>query len=72
MSLVFAIPLKEKSAQCTVHAYLTGIQAKVGGSCAILSYNGMEFHNKSLIAACDQLDTNENVLTPFTQKVIAM
>ena len=55
MPFIFVIPLKEKSAQHIVHAYLTGILTKVGGSCAILLDNGMEFHSKSLIAACDQL-----------------
>ena len=41
MSFIYAIPLKEKSAQHIVHAYLTGIVAKAGGSCAILSDNGI-------------------------------
>ena len=55
MSFVFVIPLKEKSAQHIVHAYLTDTLSKVGGSCAILLDNGTEFCNKSLIAAYDQL-----------------
>ena len=55
MLLIFSIPLKDKSAQHIVHAYLTHILAKVGGSCVILSDDGTEFCNKSLITTCDQL-----------------
>ena len=53
MSFIFAIPLKEKSAQHIVHVYLTGILAKAGGSCSILLDKGPEFYNKSLIAVHD-------------------
>ena len=52
---IFAIPLKEQPAKHLVHAYLKGIIAKVGGSCAILSDNGMEFCKKGLIATGHQL-----------------
>ena len=61
MMFTFAIPLKEKSAQHIVHAYLRGILAKIGGSCAILLDNRTEFCNKSVIAACDQLGIKTNI-----------
>ena len=54
-----------KSAQHIVHAYLTGILAKAGGSCAILLDNRTEFHNKCLIAACDQLGIKQIYSNPF-------
>ena len=65
MAFIFAIPLKEKPAQHIVHAYLTGILAKVGESCAILLDNGTEFHNRSSIAACDQLGIKQTYSNPF-------
>ena len=48
--------INRKTAQHIVHAYLTGMLAKVGGSYTILSDNRTEFCNQSLIAVCDQLD----------------
>ena len=41
MSFVFAIPLKEKSSQHIVQAYLTGMPAKVEGSYPVRYWNGM-------------------------------
>ena len=58
MSFILVIPLKEKSVQHIVHTYLTGILAKVRGSCTTLSDNRTELCNKSLIAACDRLGIN--------------
>ena len=34
---VFAVPMKEKSAENVIQAYLSGILAHIGGSIAILS-----------------------------------
>ena len=64
MSFIFAIPLKEKSAQHIVHAYLTGILAKVERS-LLSCWITTEFHNKSLIAACDQLGIKQIYSNPF-------
>ena len=58
----------KKSGQHIVHAYLTGILAKVGGGCAILSDNRMEFCNKNLIAACNQLCIIQIYSNPFHPK----
>ena len=51
---VFAILMKEKSAENVVQPYLSGILAHKGGSVTILS-GGTEFKNKVLNEACDQL-----------------
>ena len=48
MSYVFAIPMKEKSAENIVLAYLSGIFAHKGDSIAILSDNRTEFKNMVL------------------------
>ena len=45
---VFAVPMKKKSAENVVQAYLSGILAHKGGIVAILSDNGAEFKNKIL------------------------
>ena len=46
MSYVFAILIKEKSAENEVQAYLSGILIHKGGSVAKLSDNGTEFKNE--------------------------
>ena len=55
MSYVFAIPMKETSAENVVQAYLSGISAHKGGSISILSDNGREFKNTVLDHTCKQL-----------------
>ena len=45
-SCVFAIPIKEKSTENIVQAYLSGIFDHKGGSIAILSDNGTELKKK--------------------------
>ena len=54
MSYVFAIPMKEKSAENVVQVYLYGIFTHKGGSMAILSESGTEFKNTVLDNACKQ------------------
>ena len=65
-SYVFAIPIKEKSAENVRQAYLTGVFAHKGGSIAILSDNGREFKNSSLNEACNQLST-KRIISPQRQ-----
>ena len=43
ISYLFAVPMKERSAENVIQAYLLGILAHKGGSVAILSNNGAEF-----------------------------
>ena len=54
-SYVFVIPMKEKSAENVVQAYLSGILSYKGRSVVILSNNCTEFKNKVLSEVCDQL-----------------
>ena len=50
---MFAIPVKEKSAENVIQAYLSALLAHRGGSVAILSHSGTEFKNKVLNQACN-------------------
>ena len=43
---VFCIPLKTKTAEEVLQAYINGVYSKFGGSLKILSDNGTEFKNK--------------------------
>ena len=47
ISYVFARPIKEKSTENVVQAYLSGIFTHKGSSISILSDNGTEFKNHS-------------------------
>ena len=54
-SYSFAVPMKEKSAENVVQAYLSNILMQKGGSMAIVSDNGTAFKNKMLNEVYDQL-----------------
>ena len=54
-SYVFVVPMREKSAENVVKAYLSGVVAYKAGHVPTLRYNGTEFKNKALNEACDQL-----------------
>ena len=60
--------MKRKSACHKVHAYLTGILAKVERCCAILLDNRTEICNKGLIVVCDQLGIKQIYSNPFHPK----
>ena len=62
---VFAVPMKEKSVESVVQAYLSDILALKGGSMVILSDNGTEFKNKVLNEVCDQSDIKRLFSNPF-------
>ena len=64
-SCMFTIPMKEKSAENVVPAYLSGILAHKSSSVAILSDNGTDFKNKELNEACHQLGIKRLFSTPF-------
>ena len=64
-SYMFAVPMKEKSAEIVIQAYLSDIVAHKGGSVAILIDNGTEFKNKVLNKACDQLGIKGLFFNPF-------
>ena len=63
-SYVFCIPLKTKTAQEIVKAYLHHIHSKFGGSKKILSDNGTEFKNKLFKEVTHQLGVEYKVYTP--------
>ena len=52
---VFAVPMRENSAENAVQVYLSVIPAHKDGSVTIFSGNGSEFKNKAVDEACDQL-----------------
>ena len=54
-SYIFAVPMKEKSVENVVQAYLSNILAQKDGSMAILHDNGTEVKNKMLNEVCHQL-----------------
>ena len=64
-SCVFTIPMKEKSAENVMQAYLSNIFVHKGGNIAILSDNRTEFKNNALSEACDQLTIKRIFSTPF-------
>ena len=51
-SYIFFIPLKTKTAEEVVQAYLGHVYSKFGGSEKILSDNGTEFKNKLFKRSC--------------------
>ena len=61
-SYVFCIPLKTKTAQEVIQAYIRHVYSKVGGSEKILSDNGTEFKNKLF----EEVSTNWAWNTRFT------
>ena len=62
---MFAVPMKEKSAENVIQAYSTGILAHKGGSVAILSDNGTEFKKIAINKACNQLRIKRLFSNPF-------
>ena len=60
-SYVFCIPLKSKTAEEVVLAYLCHVYSKFGGSEKILSDNGTEFKNKLFEEVADQLGVEYKV-----------
>ena len=65
MFYMFAVPMKETSAENEVQAYLSGIISCKGGSVAILSDNGTEFKNKVLNDIYDLLGMKPLFSNPF-------
>ena len=64
-SYIFAVSMKEKSAEDIVQAYLPNIPTHNGKSMAILSNYGKEFKNKMLTEVCDQLGIKRLFTDPF-------
>ena len=64
-SYMFAVVMKEISAENVVQAYLSGVLSHKGGSVAILSDNGTAFKNKVLNEVCKQLHIKRLFSNPF-------
>ena len=61
---VFCVPLKTKTAEEVIQAYIDHIYAKFGGSLKILSDNGTEFKNKLFEQIAKELGVDYKLYTP--------
>ena len=61
---VFCIPLKTKTAEEVLQAYIDNVYSKFGGSLKILSDNGTEFKNKILEQVAKELGVVYKLYTP--------
>ena len=52
---VFCIPLRTKTAEEVLQAYINNVYSKFGGSIKILRYNGTEFKNKIIKQVAKEL-----------------
>ena len=63
-SYIFCIPLKTKTAEEVLQAYVRNVYSKFGGSEKILSDNGTEFKNKLFEDVAKQLGVEYKAYTP--------
>ena len=63
---VFCVPLKTKTAEEVIQAYIDHIYAKFGGSLKILSDNGTEFKNKLFEQIAKELGVEYKLYTHLT------
>ena len=61
---VFCVPLKTKTAEEVIQAYIDNVYAKFGGSLKILSDNGTEFKNKLLEQIAKEPGVEYKLYTP--------
>ena len=61
---VFCIPLKTKSAEDVVRAYIDKVYSQFGGSEKVLTDNGTEFKNKLINEVCEQLGVKHKIYSP--------
>ena len=64
MGYVFCVPLKTKTAEEVIQAYIDHLYAKFGGSLKILSDNGTEFKNKLFEQIAKELGAEYKLYTP--------
>ena len=64
MGYVFCVPLKNKTAEEVVQAYIDNIYSKFGGSMEILSDNSTEFKNKIFEQVAKELGVVHKLYTP--------
>ena len=65
MGYVFCIPLKTKTAEEVLQAYIDNVYSKFGGSIKILSDNGTEFKNKIFEQVAKELGVVYKLYTPL-------
>ena len=61
---VFCVPLKTKTAEEVIQAYIDNIYSKFGGSMKILSDNGTEFKNRIFEQIARELEVEYKLYTP--------
>ena len=64
MGYVFCVPLKTKTAEEVIQAYIDNIYSKFGGSMKILSDNGTKFKNKIFEQVAKELGVVHKLYTP--------
>ena len=64
MGYVFCVPLKTKTAEEAVQAYIDNIYSKFGGSMKILSNNGTQFKNKIFAQVAKELGVVHKLYPP--------
>ena len=64
MGYIFCVPLKTKTAEEVLKAYIDNIYSKFGGSMKILSDNGTEFKNRSFEQVAKELGVMHKLYTP--------
>ena len=64
MGYIFCVPLKTKTAEEVIQAYINNIYSKFGGSMKILSDNGTEFKNKIFEQVAKELGVVHKLYTP--------
>ena len=61
---VFCIPLKTKSAEDVVWAYIDRVYSQFGGSEKVLTDNGTKFKNRLINEVCEQLGVKHKIYSP--------
>ena len=64
MGYVFCIPLKTKTAEEVIQAYIYHVYSKFGGSLKMLSDNGTEFKNRVFEQVAKELGLEYKLYTP--------
>ena len=64
MGYVFCVPLKTKTAEEVIQAYIDNIYSKFGGSMKILSDNGTKFKNRIFEQVAKELGVVHKLYTP--------
>ena len=61
---VFCVPLKTKTVEEVIQAYINKVYSKFGGSMKILSDNGTKFKTKIFEQAAKELGVEHKLYTP--------